>query len=125
MHAIWSNTIITINVTIIITLLKGPHNALHKINIHRFISAFIIDPSGHLLHVFFPCFIVVRNDLITLIVEIIDANAFFNFIFIFDLQSCFCLVFNRKSMTVPPPNSWHFISSHRPIACNHIFDKRN
>ena len=117
------DTVITVNESLVIALLKRPHDAFHKGRIHRFVGTIIINPACHLLNVFFPRFIVAGNQFETFLVEYIYTKFIFNIVLVVNAEVLFHLIFNRETMTVPSPDTRYFESSHRPVSGNQVFDK--
>ena len=124
MSAVRGYTVISVNKPLVIALFESPHNTFHKSGVHCLVSTVIIYPASHHFNVFFPGFIVARNDFIALVIEFVNTERVFNDILVIDAELNFCLIFYRQTVTVPAPYTGNFIATHGLITCNHVFDKR-
>ena len=59
------------------------------------------------------------------IIELTDADAALDLVFIGDSQSLFGLGLNGQTVAVPAPDTGNGITAHSPVTCDHILDEGN
>src|SRR4029453_430919 len=75
-----------------------------------------VDPASDAIDVFLPRGVEAGNDSSALLIERLNPDTLLDFALVFDVEILLGLRFDRQSVAIPAPGSWHIESAHGFVA---------